>query len=89
MPGTRETWINTPCGIIITTKKVDICQLVRDQVPGMDQRMIKKSGAVCNCLPKLLALIDSDTFSAVSNGGDTSAAVSALIAELAKLQKVP
>lgn len=88
VPGTYETWIDVPCGIIITTKKVDLCDLVRGAMGNVGQQFITKTGAVCSCLPQALQMIGKDLFKSVQNGMDMSAAVSSMIKDVVVLQKV-
>ncbi|CAI4214130.1 unnamed protein product [Parascedosporium putredinis] len=86
-PGTRETWIDTPCGLTITTKKLDICQTVRGAMGNVGKQYINTIGAVCNCLPKFFEMAGRDLFKSVSSGSALTGAASAMIGEIMQLQK--
>ncbi|KAK0634204.1 hypothetical protein B0T14DRAFT_576728 [Immersiella caudata] len=68
VPGTNEIWIDAPCGIKITTKDVDLCDLVRGGV-GVN---INEIQALCNCLPRMVELLvsksGSDLLKSVEGG---------------------
>ena len=88
LQGTREVTVNIPCGIKIKTKTVDLCQTVRGAMGNAGQELITKTGAMCTCLPQFLDLMGKDTFKAATSGTDVSAAMSSMISDLMKAQKV-
>jgi len=83
--GTRETWIETPCGINIATTDIDLCDLVRRGMPG--GQIVEKTEAICNCLPQALQQVP-EIAASIGREGDLTAAMTALIRQSAKLQKV-
>ncbi|KAK3995737.1 hypothetical protein QBC44DRAFT_387944 [Cladorrhinum sp. PSN332] len=86
-PGTHTKWIDAPCGITITTTKVDLCGLVRGAMGNVGEQFISKASAVCSCLPKALDMLGKELFKSVQNGMDFSAAVSTMIKDIMQLQK--
>jgi hypothetical protein len=54
-------------------QKVDLCQSIRDAVPGVPD-LLKKAGGVCTCMPKVLKLAaNSNSVSSLLSTGDLSA----------------
>ncbi|KAI9143492.1 hypothetical protein BKA69DRAFT_1036945 [Paraphysoderma sedebokerense] len=65
MPGTTETWIDTPCGLTIETKELKICdRLVSDNVVDF----IDRAEATCDCLKPAVKMIEDGAFDQLSTG---------------------
>lgn len=80
--------MDSPCGIEITTRKIDACQLVRGALGNAGQQFITKADAMCQCLPKALKMVTTASFESIRTGSDVSTSVSSIIGEVVELQKV-
>ena len=88
MLGTREKWIDTPCGITIKSKNINICDNVRDSLGGVGQQLIRQTTAMCQCIPQALDLIGKGLINEVAASSDVSSATSSILGQFAKLQTV-
>lgn len=86
--GTRESWINIPCGIEITTKNVNLCATVRDSLGGVGEEFIAKTTAMCSCIPKALNYVSQGLLGQVAKNVDVSASTVSLLSEYMELQQV-
>jgi len=62
--------------------------MVRGAMGNLGKQIIEKAGAMCNCFPQVLGMLGDELFKTVENGVDLSAAVSTMIKNVIKLQKV-
>lgn len=85
--GTREKWINVPCGITIRTKDVGLCDAIQSNL-HINTDTLQKASAMCDCVPKVLGLIKEGAFSQISADSGVSTATSGLLGMFAQLQKV-
>ncbi|KAH6970565.1 hypothetical protein BKA56DRAFT_678549 [Ilyonectria sp. MPI-CAGE-AT-0026] len=86
VPGTVEKSVNVPCGISIETKKVSLCQSVRDSLGNTGSNFINKAGAMCNCIPKVLSLIKAGIYHTLFSAGGSLDVDSSLVTEMIQLQ---
>ncbi|MCJ1365343.1 hypothetical protein MMC16_004464 [Acarospora aff. strigata] len=82
----REKWIDTPCGITIKSKNINICDNVRDSLGGVGQQLIRQTTAMCQCIPQALDLIGKGLINEVAASSDVSSATSSILGQFAKLQ---
>ncbi|PYI20393.1 hypothetical protein BO99DRAFT_411874 [Aspergillus violaceofuscus CBS 115571] len=87
VPGTREKWINVPCGINIKTKNVGLCDAVQSELQ-VNLDLLKKTAAMCDCIPKVLALSTDGSLKAANAISDVSSATSGVLTVYAELQKI-
>ncbi|KIW19610.1 hypothetical protein PV08_00183 [Exophiala spinifera] len=80
-----EFTIDIPCGLNLKTEKVNICNKIRQALPG-GQDLIAKSMAMCECLPAVLALGGEAAIDDVEVS-DFSSGTSRLLAAFAKYSK--
>lgn len=86
--GTVEKSVNVPCGISIETKKVSLCQSVRDSLGNTGSNFINKAGAMCNCIPKVLSLIKAGIYHTLFSASGSLDVDSSLVTEMIQLQNV-
>ncbi|KAH0526657.1 hypothetical protein TsFJ059_009954 [Trichoderma semiorbis] len=86
VPGSDETWIDTPCGLTILTEPINVCKEVRGLAGDIGTQFITKAGAICGCFPEALNLLTRDLYQSVQNGADVSEAALPLISSSYKLQ---
>ncbi|KAH7125979.1 hypothetical protein EDB81DRAFT_663419 [Dactylonectria macrodidyma] len=86
VPGTVEKSVDVPCGITIVTKKVSLCQTVRDSLGNTGTNFINKAGAMCNCIPKVLNLIKAGVYHTIFSAGASLDVDSELVTEMIRLQ---
>ncbi|KAF5001489.1 hypothetical protein FDECE_10927 [Fusarium decemcellulare] len=86
-PGTNTKWIDVPCGITVITKRMDLCQSVRDTLGSAASDFINKAGAMCSCIPRAFEMIGTGLLDSISTKGGLANIDSKLITELVQLQK--
>ncbi|KAJ0426748.1 hypothetical protein BJY00DRAFT_270925 [Aspergillus carlsbadensis] len=86
VPGTRETWVDVPCGIDIKTRDVGLCDAVQSELQ-VNPDLLTKAAAMCDCIPRALALSTDGSLQATDAISDASSATSGLLAVYAELQK--
>lgn len=85
--GTREKWIDVPCGINIKTRDVGLCDAVQSELQ-VNLDLLNKAAAMCDCIPKALALSTDGSLRATDAISDASSVTSRVLAVYAELQKV-
>ncbi|KAF4461867.1 hypothetical protein FALBO_11326 [Fusarium albosuccineum] len=86
-PGTNTKWIDVPCGITVITKRMDLCQSVRDTLGSAASDFINKASAMCSCIPRAFEMIGTGLLDSISTKGGLANIDSKLITELVQLQK--
>ncbi|KAH7129456.1 hypothetical protein B0J13DRAFT_588355 [Dactylonectria estremocensis] len=86
VPGTVTKSVDVPCGISIVTKEVSLCQSVRDSVGNAGSDFINKASAMCDCIPKVLKLIQAGIMDTVFGAGVSLDVDSSVVAQMVRLQ---
>ncbi|KAL2863153.1 uncharacterized protein BJX67DRAFT_390811 [Aspergillus lucknowensis] len=87
VPGTREKWIDVPCGINIKSIDVGLCDAVQSEL-RVNLDLLNKAAAMCDCIPKVLALSTDGSLKATDAVSDVSSATSGVLVVYAELQKI-
>ncbi|KAJ6115484.1 hypothetical protein N7486_001262 [Penicillium sp. IBT 16267x] len=86
IPGTKETWVNVPCGFNIKTKSVGICDAIQSNLQ-INPNVLKTSSVMCECIPKALKLEETGALFKVEANSAVNSGTSELLERFVQLQK--
>lgn len=86
-PGTNEIWVDMPCGITIHSKDVGVCDAIQSNL-YINTDTLRKASAMCDCIPRVTALLQSGALLQTSADSGVSSATSGILEVFSQLQQV-
>lgn len=85
--GTNEIWVDMPCGITIHSKDVGVCDAIQSNL-HINTDTLRKASAMCDCIPKVISLLQSGGLLQTSADSGVSSATSGILELFSQLQQV-